>query len=250
MGLTTVVWFSSSGQNTDPQNDDERYALLSSGTKPNRAANKPDDYRYVIAAGPFAQLNPGESLSFQTAYVIGDGDPGYRANMVNAQRVFNGAYVDADKNDQTGIGGRERCLQVLEPGVPVPWNDPCDTLEVVDTIKATLPCNVAGPHYKDADCNYCTGVLGAEALPLALEMLTEAAVVGKLTDEVLTVLRDDYSFEDQPPVEVQKEILGVLEHDGYLKHMPRGYVFVSKLLKDWWKNRHQYSYTPVSKRGV
>jgi len=93
-------------------------------------------------------------------------------------------------------------------------------------------------------------VLPAEALPLALEMLTEAAVVGKLTDEVLGVLRDDYSFEDQTPVEVQKEILGVLEHDGYLKHMPRGYVFVSKLLKDWWKNRHQYSYTPVAKRGV
>jgi len=93
-------------------------------------------------------------------------------------------------------------------------------------------------------------VLGADALPLALEMLTEAAVVGKLTDEVLAVLRDDYSFEEQTAVEVQREILGVIEHDGYLRHMPRGYVFISKLLKDWWKNRHQYSYTPVSKRGV
>ena len=93
-------------------------------------------------------------------------------------------------------------------------------------------------------------VLPAEALPLALEMLTEAAVVGKLTDEVLAVLRDDYSFEGQTPVEIQKEILGVLEHDGYLKHMPRGYVFVSKLLKDWWKNRHQHSYLPVSRRGA
>ena len=93
-------------------------------------------------------------------------------------------------------------------------------------------------------------VLPVEAFPLALDMLTEAAVVGKLTDEVLTVLRDDYAFEGQTPVEIQKEILGVLEHDGYLKRMPRGYVFVSKLLKDWWKNRHQYSYVPVSKRGA
>ena len=93
-------------------------------------------------------------------------------------------------------------------------------------------------------------VLSAEAHPLALEMLTEAAVVGKLTDEALAALRDDYSFEEQSPVEVQKEILEVLGHDGYLKHMPRGYVFVSRLLKDWWKNRYQHSYVPVAKRGA
>jgi hypothetical protein len=41
VGLTTVAWFSASGQNSDPQNDDERYQLLAAGTKPNKAANKP-----------------------------------------------------------------------------------------------------------------------------------------------------------------------------------------------------------------
>ena len=44
----------------------------------------------------FAQLDPGESLVFQTAYVIGDGQIGFRQNAINAQRVFNGRYIDAD----------------------------------------------------------------------------------------------------------------------------------------------------------
>ena len=42
----------------------------------------------------------------------------------------------------------------------------------------------------------------------------------------------------------------VLEHDGYLSAEPRGYVFVSNLVRDWWRARHEFGYTPVSKRGV
>jgi hypothetical protein len=159
VGLTTVAWFSSSGANSDPQNDDERYALLSSGDKPNRNANKPDDYRYVIAAGPFSRLNPGESLTFQTAYVIGNGQAGFRRNAVSAQRVFNGQYIDADQNEMTGIDGKERCLRALEPGDEVIWNDPCDTLEVEDPPHRSSECK-----WVDGDCNPCTGVGGAEQL--------------------------------------------------------------------------------------
>ena len=164
VGLTTVVWFSSSGENSDPQNDDERYQLLASEKKPQRNAVKPDDYRYVIAAGPFAQLYPGESLKFQTAYVIGDHQDGFRLNAVNAQRVFNGRYINADGNDSTGVGGAERCLQILEPGQVIVWDDPCDTLNTTVTYKQTPPCDQANALYVDADCNPCTGVDGKETL--------------------------------------------------------------------------------------
>jgi hypothetical protein len=166
VGLTTVAWFSSSGQNSDPQNDDERYQLLSRGTRPARQIEgRPDDYRYVIAAGPFATLNPGESLDFQTAFVIGDGPSGFAANAINAQRVFDGAFFDADVNALTGVGGKERCLQALEPGVPVIWDDPCDTLTTQVVYKyPTPPCNTPGTHYVDADCDPCTGIQGKEAL--------------------------------------------------------------------------------------
>ena len=164
VGLYTVAWFSASGQTSDPQNDDERYALLSSGKKPARAANKPDDYRYVFSAGPFASLNPGESLNFQTAYVVGEHQAGFRANAVNAQRVYNGQFLDLDNNPDTGVDGKERCLQILEPGGEIVWDDPCDTLNTTVTMKFTPPCDVAGPQYVDADCDPCTGVGGAEAL--------------------------------------------------------------------------------------
>ena len=165
VGLTTVAWFSASGQNSDPQNDDERYQLLASGSKPNRSANKPDDYRYVIAAGPFATLEPGESLVFQTAYVIGERQAGFRTNAVNAQRVYNGQYLDVDENPDTGVDGKERCLQVLEPGTEIVWNDPCDTLNTTKSYRyPTPPCNVAGIHYVDADCDPCSGMDGEESL--------------------------------------------------------------------------------------
>ena len=51
----------------------------------------------------------------------------------------------------------------------------------------------------------------------ALEMVTEAAVTGCLTHKALTAFRDDYALADRLPVEVQREILQVLEHDGYLE---------------------------------
>ena len=164
VGLYTVAWFSASGQQSDPQNDDERYALLSAGTKPSRAATKPDDYRYVIAAGPFASLNPGESLQFQTAYVIGDGQAGFRANAVSAQRVYNGFFLDLDSNPDTGVDGKERCLQILEQGSEIIWDDPCDTLNTTIQIKYTPPCDTKDARYVDADCDPCTGVEGGESL--------------------------------------------------------------------------------------
>jgi len=164
VGLSSVAWFSSSGENADPQNDDERYVLISSGSKPRRKASKPDDYRYVISTGPFANLNPGESLSFQSAYVIGSGHSGFWRNAVAAQRVYDGRYVDLDGNKDTGVDGKERCLQLLELGSEILWDDPCDTLNAVTRFRQTPSCDVAGPHYVDDDCDPCTGVDGKETL--------------------------------------------------------------------------------------
>jgi hypothetical protein len=164
VGLHTVAWFSRSGATPDPATDEERYALLASGNKPGRAPGKREDWRYVIAAGPFSRLDPGGSLVFQTAYVIGDGHTGFRTNAVSAQVVFNGRYVNADDNPETGSGGRERCLRVLEPGEQIVWLDPCDSTDVEPDIFRYPgdPCTEDGLHYVDADCDPCTGVGGEE----------------------------------------------------------------------------------------
>ncbi len=92
-------------------------------------------------------------------------------------------------------------------------------------------------------------VLGEELFPLAVEILTETAVSGSLNYETICNLQNDYHFEDRIVEEAQKEILEVLEHDGYLELIKDEYVFSSKLLKDWWNQRHRLFYTPTAKRG-
>lgn len=92
-------------------------------------------------------------------------------------------------------------------------------------------------------------VLAKEALPLALEILTEAAVGECLTPAALRRLEESYAFEGEPAGDAGREILGVLEHDGYLVPGPKGYVFVSKLVRDWWRKRYGGLYVPVLQRG-
>ena len=91
-------------------------------------------------------------------------------------------------------------------------------------------------------------VLGEEALTMAFEMLTEAAVVGRLDAEAIAAFQKFYTFEGRDVKEVQKEILWVLVHDGYLRQKDGGYIFVSSLLKDWWRARYKDFYTPILKR--
>jgi len=93
-------------------------------------------------------------------------------------------------------------------------------------------------------------VLGKELFTMAIDMLTEAAVTGCLTKEAIAGLQKEYALEEGDIGEAQKEVIWVLEHDGYLKRTEKGHVFVSKLLQDWWKNRHGAFFVPVLKRGA
>ncbi len=162
VGLATVRWTASTGAypQGDPRTDFERYDLLSSGEIPRRNANKPDDYRFTLAAGPFEELNPGDQLTFQTAFVIGDGLDGMIENAVSAQRIYNGQFVDADKNPLSGVEGKERCLIVLDPPGEILWDDPCDTLSTINLRwRSSTDCA-----YVDDDCDVCSGVDGKEFL--------------------------------------------------------------------------------------
>jgi hypothetical protein len=109
VGVTTYANFSGSASfedGGDPTNDFERYELLSSEII-ERNAEIPRDYRMMMAAGPFAELLPGSTLVFQTAFSIGEGQEGLIANAANAQLTFEGAWFDLDGNKTTGISGRE-----------------------------------------------------------------------------------------------------------------------------------------------
>ena len=92
-------------------------------------------------------------------------------------------------------------------------------------------------------------VLGPELQPLALSLLTEAATTGKLLPESSLFLAREHLADHPRREEELREIFGILEHDGYLRQQPDGsYVFVSKLLRDWWKRRFGHTYTPAARR--
>jgi uncharacterized protein len=91
-------------------------------------------------------------------------------------------------------------------------------------------------------------VLGDEILPMALEFLTEAAVVRRLTSDAIEAISLAYEFESLGVADARKLILEVLEHDGYLERKKGSYQFVSKLLRDWWKARYDFGYIPTAKR--
>lgn len=87
-------------------------------------------------------------------------------------------------------------------------------------------------------------VLPGDQFALALSLLTEAAVAGKLTQEAALKLASQHSSMNER--EALLTVLHILEHDGYLSKSDSYYVFVSSLVRDWWKRRFSFGYSPVS----
>ena len=91
-------------------------------------------------------------------------------------------------------------------------------------------------------------VLGKSGYPMAIDMLTSAAVnEGKLSD--LDVMRFQEDARARPKSLPIKDVLHTLEHDGYLAREDGGYRFVSGLLEDWWRARHGRHAISVLGRG-
>lgn len=93
-------------------------------------------------------------------------------------------------------------------------------------------------------------VLGPALHPLALDLLTETAVTGYLTPEASAVFGREYSIANDiaRPEDVVREVLNILEHDGYLQKEGQRYLFVSRLVQDWWYASHSFSFIPAAKR--
>jgi uncharacterized protein len=90
-------------------------------------------------------------------------------------------------------------------------------------------------------------VLESDAVPLALDLLTETAVNNSLTIEAARLLAQrnlSVSAED-----VMREVMEILQHDGYLEwnETKNQWMFTSYLIRDWWKRRFQQSYIELPK---
>ena len=90
-------------------------------------------------------------------------------------------------------------------------------------------------------------VLGDKDYLVALGILTEAAVNdGQLNSGAINQYYEYFQAEANP-VSI-KDILSVLEHDGYLARQGANYRFVSGLLEDWWRARHGRHFVPIARR--
>jgi len=119
-------------QGGDPSNDDERYQLLSAAPEDWDAdSTRPGDFRFLVSAGPFAELPPDGTLNFQVGMVVGpglgtrEGGRGLLANAAEAWLTYHGIFVDRIPKREardgtvvdTGTLGRETmlCRQDFDP---------------------------------------------------------------------------------------------------------------------------------------
>ena len=88
-------------------------------------------------------------------------------------------------------------------------------------------------------------VLEREAVPLALDLLTEAAMTDGLKFENARLLMQRAELADGEAL--LSEVLDVLIHDGYLAwNEDRTRLrFVSSLVRDWWKRSFELKYRPL-----
>ena len=92
-------------------------------------------------------------------------------------------------------------------------------------------------------------VLDQDCFPVALDLLTEASInAGLLTREAIAQYGDRY----MPPVGSDgmtiMNLLDILQHDGYLETHEEGLCFVSRLLQEWWRARHEGYFIPIAQR--
>jgi hypothetical protein len=139
VGMRTFQSFAGNAsfeQGGDPSNDDERYQLLSAEVEDwdnDTLPGKQADFRFLVSAGPFSILPPGESLTFQVGMVVGpglgdeSGGQGLLAHCAEAFLTWDGIYVDKITQVQPtngapafnpGIEGKETllCKQDFRPG--------------------------------------------------------------------------------------------------------------------------------------
>lgn len=81
-------------------------------------------------------------------------------------------------------------------------------------------------------------VLSDGLLPVTIAILAAAAIKRVLRHSEISTILSEYGFTGQAAKEAENRIFQVLEHDGYLMKRATGYVFVSRLVRDWWKKRH------------
>jgi hypothetical protein len=105
-------------QEGEPLSDVDRYfAMAQNRFDNNTPVQDANDFKMLISSGPFTPLEPGMTLNYRLALIIGDGLEGMLETAVEAGRLGHGRWFDVDNNYYTGRFGRETrvCLGDYPP---------------------------------------------------------------------------------------------------------------------------------------
>jgi len=174
------------GQGGPPVLDADRYAALV-GDYPAARADQSGDYAVLLSCGPFPLLEPGRSVEFALALVVGPAPESLSVSMGQAAVAYDGQRLDllpdttgAEAryyyNGATGINGHEVCLEP-PPGITFLADPNCPnkfpagyydirTGFAVDRTPDPVLVTYAPGHcvWTDADCDGCTGDAGRETV--------------------------------------------------------------------------------------
>ncbi|MFH1845906.1 MAG: hypothetical protein ABIF77_22205 [bacterium] len=135
----------------DPTNDVERYELLSL-EEWDSPSNRENDFRFLISAGPVAEVQPQSTLNFQAAMVAGTGLGGLLRTCAEAYQTWFGSYFDLDNNPETGRGGREAITCVEWWGIDPQTRESELYQRVADYMDPTcLSPDVPSPNIEEGD---------------------------------------------------------------------------------------------------
>jgi hypothetical protein len=166
-----------------PNLDEDRYAALL-GEYVQAPADEPRDYAVLVSCGPFARLDPGQTVMIAVAFIAGENPDSLLAAAQAARMARRGTRLNlqADtppnsyRNGVSGVTGHEICYQppegvvfnydphcpekfVRDPAyIPPPTGNPPGAATEV-TYSSSQPCI-----WSDFDCNACTGFDGKESL--------------------------------------------------------------------------------------
>ncbi len=87
-----------------------------------------------------------------------------------------------------------------------------------------------------------------DALRLARDLLTQAAVADRLTPADATMLADDLVEDAAGRSATLRHVLEILEHDAYIVRGQDGWRYRSRVVRDWWRQGNELGFIPPADR--
>jgi hypothetical protein len=232
----------------EPINDFQRYELLSrSEFQPN--TDQPNDYKALMSVGPFS-LSPGQSIGLDIAYAAGEGFEAFLDNAAFMKLIYSGAWIDKDKNRNTGVSGRESIF-IGDPNSALNGisPDPCANAEKVkvavrDTLWINADCSEESELWNYSECfkgsmlfrDYQTGINGRETQInwIASEPPPPPNMRAVVGDGVVGLIWDNLSEITPDPITLKIDFEGYQVWRADEWHRPLGTTVTSGPSDDLW----------------